>query len=74
VAFNAWDGGNGEHGLIMSLSPWYFLAFERPVPAMAYLSGVLGAAAMGVALIWLRSFALNSRAEGGGVHEKTPNS
>jgi mono/diheme cytochrome c family protein len=93
VAFNAWDGGNGEHGFIMSLSPWYYLAFETPVPAMAYLAGVLGAAGMGAALVWLRSFALNSSRteeatgqatgkgqvrvsvhEGGGVHEKTPDS
>ena len=25
MSMNAWDGSNGEHGLIMSLSTWYYV-------------------------------------------------
>lgn len=35
-SFNAWDGSNGEHGLIMSLSAWSFIALEAPVPFSLY--------------------------------------
>ncbi|MEE8433147.1 MAG: ethylbenzene dehydrogenase-related protein [bacterium] len=49
IAFNVWDGSNGEHGLIMSLSAWSFLALEAPVPlslfwltALVVLGVVLG--------------------------------
>ncbi|MFQ5848804.1 MAG: ethylbenzene dehydrogenase-related protein [Candidatus Methylomirabilales bacterium] len=50
IAINVWDGGNGEHDLIMSLSPWYYLSLETPIPALAYVFGLLGAAAMGLVL------------------------
>ncbi|MFQ5853360.1 MAG: ethylbenzene dehydrogenase-related protein, partial [Candidatus Binatia bacterium] len=51
MAINVWDGGNGEHGLIMSLSPWYYVTLENPVSAMAYMLGLIGAAAMGLFLV-----------------------
>jgi hypothetical protein len=38
---NAWDGSNGEHGLIMSLSSWYYLILETPTPMKVYLYAVL---------------------------------
>ena len=31
MALNAWDGSNGEHGQIMSLSTWHYVLFlETP--------------------------------------------
>ena len=29
IAFNAWDGSNGEHGMIMGLSTWHLLYLNR---------------------------------------------
>lgn len=30
IAFNVWDGSNGEHGLIMALSSWHLLHLNEP--------------------------------------------
>jgi mono/diheme cytochrome c family protein len=30
IAFNAWDGSNGEHGLVMGLSTWHLLYLNQP--------------------------------------------
>jgi hypothetical protein len=51
MAINAWDGGNGEHGLIMSLSPWYYVTLERPTPVIAYVLGLFGAVGLGLVLV-----------------------
>ena len=48
MAFNAWDGSNGEHGLIMSLSAWSFIALETQAPASLYVFSALA-----VALVFL---------------------
>jgi len=41
IAFQAWEGSNGETGTRMSLSSWYSLLIEKPVPASVYLySGI----------------------------------
>jgi hypothetical protein len=37
VAFHVWEGANGETGLRMSLSSWYFLYLRQPTPALSYL-------------------------------------
>ncbi|MFQ5624664.1 MAG: ethylbenzene dehydrogenase-related protein, partial [Paracoccaceae bacterium] len=37
MSVNAWDGSNGEHGLIMSLSSWYYVVLEAPTPASVYV-------------------------------------
>ena len=53
LAVNAWDGSNGEHGRIMSLSTWYYVFIEAPAPVSVYVYTVLAmliAAALGV---WL---------------------
>jgi len=42
MALNAWDGSNGEHGLIMSLSTWHYVFLEAPTPLTVYLFPVLG--------------------------------
>ncbi len=41
MSLNAWDGSNGEHGLIMSLSTWYFVFLEAPTPMSVYVYAVL---------------------------------
>jgi DMSO reductase family type II enzyme heme b subunit len=53
MSVNAWDGSNGEHGLIMSLSSWHYVFLEAPTPMSVYVYAVLAflvAAALGV---WL---------------------
>lgn len=37
IAFHAWEGANGETGLKMALSSWYFLHLQQPAPATSYL-------------------------------------
>ncbi|MFQ5625477.1 MAG: ethylbenzene dehydrogenase-related protein, partial [Methyloligellaceae bacterium] len=37
MAVNAWDGSNGEHGLIMSLSTWHFVFLEAKTPFSVYI-------------------------------------
>ena len=41
VSINVWDGSNGEHGLIMSLSSWYYVALEAPTPFSVYAFALL---------------------------------
>lgn len=36
IALNAWDGSNGEHGLIMSISSWSYLFLEARTPMRIY--------------------------------------
>ena len=48
MAFNVWDGTNGEHGLIMSLSPWYYVILEAPTSVLAYVASLLGAVGLGL--------------------------
>lgn len=58
VAFHVWDGSNGEVGLKMATSSWYFVRLETPAPVTAYLYvllGVLGTAGIEYGLVqWLR--------------------
>ncbi|OHC76417.1 MAG: hypothetical protein A3G18_03555 [Rhodospirillales bacterium RIFCSPLOWO2_12_FULL_58_28] len=37
MAVNAWDGSNGEHGMIMSLSTWRYVLLEAPASASVYI-------------------------------------
>ncbi len=53
MALNAWDGSNGEHGLIMSLSSWYFVFLEAPTPIKVYIYALLAFLAVGALGIWL---------------------
>ncbi len=41
VAFMAWDGSNGETGLKMSHSSWYYLRLETSTPFVAYMYGLI---------------------------------
>ncbi len=42
IAFNAWDGSNGERGLKMSISSWYYLLLETSTPFSVYLYALIG--------------------------------
>lgn len=53
MAVNAWDGSNGEHGLIMSLSTWYFVFLEAPTPVTVYAYAGLAVLLMGALAFWL---------------------
>ncbi len=53
LALNAWDGSNGEHGLIMSLSTWHSVILEAPVPIKIYLYTLLAVLASGALGLWL---------------------
>lgn len=52
-AVQAWDGANGETGLLMALSSWHFVVLEAPTPVSAYLFPLLGIGVVGLAEWWL---------------------
>ncbi len=41
MAFLAWDGSNGEIGLKMSHSSWFYLLPEASTPLSAYIYGLI---------------------------------
>ncbi|MFQ5889369.1 MAG: c-type cytochrome [Gemmatimonadota bacterium] len=54
VAFHVWDGANGETGLKMALSSWYYLYLKEPASASSYLLVlfvIVGAAGLEVLLV-----------------------
>ena len=53
MSVNAWDGSNGEHGLIMSLSTWHYVFLEAPIPITIYIYAVLAFIIAGALGIWL---------------------
>ncbi len=58
MSLNAWDGSNGEHGLIMSLSTWHFVFLEAPTPVKIYVYTVLAFLIMGGVGLWLTRMAI----------------
>ena len=54
MSLNAWDGSNGEHGLIMSVSTWHYVFIEAPIPMTVYLWAVLAVLVTGGLGVWLR--------------------
>ncbi|MFQ5925549.1 MAG: ethylbenzene dehydrogenase-related protein [Dehalococcoidia bacterium] len=49
VAFQVWDGSNGERNLMMSISSWHFLLLETSTPLSTYLYSI-GAVLVAVGL------------------------
>jgi DMSO reductase family type II enzyme heme b subunit len=47
-AVQAWDGGHGEKGLMMSLSSWSLVVLEAPTPRVAYVAPLLAALLVGL--------------------------
>jgi DMSO reductase family type II enzyme heme b subunit len=57
IAFQAWEGSNGESGLRLSLSSWYSLVLEKPTPASVYVYAMVA-----VVLVAAAEWALVRRA------------
>jgi len=53
MSLNAWDGSNGEHGLIMSLSSWHYVFIDAPTPMRVYIFAALGFLLTGGIGFWL---------------------
>ena len=54
IAFQAWDGDNGEAGKQAAVSTWYFLALEDATPATVYVAPIaafLLTAVLGMAMV-----------------------
>lgn len=49
LALNVWDGSNGEHGLLMSVSTWHYVFLEAPTPVRVY--GYTGFAVLATGLL-----------------------
>lgn len=41
MSINVWDGSNGEHGLLMSLSSWYFVVLQGSIPLSVYVYALI---------------------------------
>jgi DMSO reductase family type II enzyme heme b subunit len=63
LALNVWDGSNGEHGRIMSVSSWYSVFIEAPTPISVYVYAVLAALAAAALCFWLVRKAEKSAAD-----------
>lgn len=53
VAVNAWDGSNGEHDLVMSVSTWYNVFLEAPTPMSVYVYTLLAVLITAALAFWL---------------------
>ncbi len=53
LALNAWDGSNGEHGRVMSLSSWYNVLLEAPTPISVYIYTLLAILITAVLGLWM---------------------
>ncbi len=57
MAVNAWDGSNGEHGIIMSLSSWHYVLLEAPTPVSVYAYALIAVAFTGGLGAWMTRLA-----------------
>ncbi len=53
VAVEAWEGANGEHGMLMSLSTWHYLYLKESTPLRVYAFALLGVALVAAGELWL---------------------
>lgn len=53
MSLNAWDGSNGEHRLIMSLSTWHYVFLETQTPFRIYLNSFFAFLIVGGLGLWL---------------------
>ncbi|MCK5274733.1 MAG: hypothetical protein KAR37_08820, partial [Alphaproteobacteria bacterium] len=63
MALNAWDGSNGENGIVMSVSTWQYVLLEAPMPNSVYLYTLLAVLLTGGLGFWMVRRA--SRMDGG---------
>lgn len=71
MAINAWDGSNGEHGMIMSLSSWYYVFLEAPKPWSVYLYTILGVLLSAMFGLWMVKKAEAEGARDDPIHTET---
>ncbi len=69
MVVNAWDGSNGEHGLVMSVSTWYFVFMEAPMPMTVFIWVILAVVIVGGLGFWLMRKA--EKGELGGANSLT---
>jgi hypothetical protein len=55
TSFFAWDGHNGDYGLKMSISTWYYTILLPPVPTKAYIYPLFAAAFVIGLQFWVAS-------------------
>jgi len=67
LAVNAWDGSNGEHGLIMSISTWHYVLLEAPTPMRVYIFTGLAFLVMAGLGFWLVRKAQRDTTDSGGT-------
>ncbi|MBQ62573.1 MAG: hypothetical protein CMQ19_10930 [Gammaproteobacteria bacterium] len=60
MAINVWDGSNGEHGLMMSLSSWYFVVLEDTIPVSVYLYALAAGIATLLLGLYLKNLAIKT--------------
>lgn len=60
-SLNAWDGSNGEHNLLMSLSSWHYVFLEESTPLKVYLYALFGMAVTGFGEFWILRRIRNSK-------------
>jgi hypothetical protein len=66
MAFQAWDGDNGESGNQGAVSTWYFLFLQRPTPIAVYAAPPLALAlTLGLTVLLMRRAQRAERARGG---------
>lgn len=53
LAVEAWEGSNGEHGLLLSLSTWHYLYLKESTPVRVYVFALLGVALVATGEFWL---------------------
>ena len=53
VALQAWEGSNGEHGMLMSMSTWHYVYLKPPTRASVYFLALLGIAVAAAGEWWI---------------------
>ena len=71
IALNAWDGSNGEHGMIMSLSSWYYVLMEAPRPWSVYLYTILAVLLTAGFGLWLVKKVEPEKADANRTYDQT---
>jgi mono/diheme cytochrome c family protein len=69
MSLNAWDGSNGEHGIVMSVSTWQYVLLEAPMPIGVYLYTLLAVVLTGGLGFWMVRRAGRMEGQPGGGQE-----
>lgn len=66
-ALQAWDGGNGEAGLLCSIGSWEWMRLETPIPRRAYIGAVVGFGGMQLIMLLIVAWARRAAARNKGA-------